>query len=67
MIKLSREKGYRLIGSHKYGFNLIFMRNDVGKEFFPEVDLGSISNNPYTVEAKKTRWDAVKNAPWVEV
>lgn len=67
MIKLSRAKGYRLIGAHKYGFNLIFLRNDVGAEFFPEVPLNAISDNPYTVQAKKTRWNAVKDAPWVNV
>jgi hypothetical protein len=67
MIKLSKEKGYRLIGSHKYGFNLIFMRNDVGKEYFPEVLLEDISNNQYTKVAKETRWPLVKDAPWVEV
>ena len=67
MIKLSKEKGYRLIGSNKYGFNLIFLRNDVGIDYFPEVTLDKISNNPYTILSKKTRWPLVKNAPWVKV
>lgn len=67
MITLAKQKGYRLIGSHKYGFNLIFIRNDIGTEFFPEIKLCDISNNPYTKESKKTRWDAVKDAPWVNV
>jgi hypothetical protein len=67
MIRLSKRKGYRLVGSHKYGFNLIFLRNDVGNDYFPEVELSSISNNPYTILGKKTRWPLVKNAPWVKV
>jgi len=67
MIKISKEKGYRLIGSHKYGFNLIFMRNDIGNNYFPEVALSEISNNPYTINSKKTRWPLVKDAPWVKV
>ena len=67
MIKLSKTKGYRLIGSHKYGFNLIFMRNDVGNEYFPEITLDKVSNNQYTIMTKKTRWAAIKDAPWMEV
>ena len=67
MIKLSKEKGYRLIGSHKYGFNLVFMRNDIGNNYFPEVSLNEISNNQYTIIAKETRWPLVKDAPWVKV
>ena len=67
MIKLSKEKGYRLIGSHKYGFNLIFMRNDTGNEYFPEVGLYEITNNQYTIKAKETRWPKVKDAPWINV
>jgi len=67
MIKISKEKGYRLIGSHKYGFNLIFMRNDIGNKYFPEVSLGEISNNQYTILIKKTAWPFYEDAPWVKV
>jgi hypothetical protein len=67
MIKVSKKKGYRLIGSHKYGFNLIFMRNDIGNKYFPEVELGEISNNQYTIISKETRWPFVKDALWVKV
>ncbi|MDR0719916.1 MAG: hypothetical protein LBF78_09795 [Treponema sp.] len=67
MINLSKKKGYRLIGSHKYGFNLIFMRNDIGNKYFPEVELSEISNNQYTIISKETRWPFIKDAPWVEV
>jgi hypothetical protein len=37
-VKLGREKGYRLIGCEEWGFNAFFMRNDVGREIFPEID-----------------------------
>ena len=67
MIKLSKKKGYRLIGSHKYGFNLIFMRNDIGTKYFPEVSLEKITDNQYTKTSKETRWPLVKDAPWVKV
>ena len=28
MVKLGREKGYRLVGANRYGFNVIFLRDD---------------------------------------
>lgn len=33
--KLAAEKGYRLIGSNRHGFNAFFLQNDLGKEVFP--------------------------------
>jgi hypothetical protein len=51
--KLSESKGYRLIGSHRHGFNCLFMRNDVGEEFFPAVSVESCHDNPYTQHVQK--------------
>jgi hypothetical protein len=67
MTKLSKAKGYRLIGSHRHGFNCFFMRNDVGKNFFPEVKVESCHQNPYTILAQKYRWPKVENLDWQEV
>ena len=67
MEKLCKSKGYRLIGAHKYGFNVIFMKNDKGEEYFPEVSIETIHNNPYTIEARKNRWLAVKDLGWEKV
>jgi hypothetical protein len=39
MCKLGREKGYRLVGAHRFGFDAFFIRNEVGEAFFPEVDV----------------------------
>lgn len=66
-VKLSQTKGYRLIGSHRYGFNCFFMRNDVGQKYFPEVSIQSCHDNPYTKLAQKSRWEQVKNLDWQEV
>jgi hypothetical protein len=65
--KLSQSKGYRLIGSHRYGFNCFFMRNDVGQDYFPEVSVESCHNNPYTQIAQNQRWPIVQNLDWQEV
>jgi hypothetical protein len=37
-VKLGRQKGYRLIGCQRYGFNAFFLREGVGEDLFPEVD-----------------------------
>lgn len=67
MVKLSRSKGYRLIGSHKHGFNVFFMRDDIGNDFFPEVSVVDVHNNPWTKYGQSHRWETVKNLGWVEV
>src|SRR5438046_10236891 len=40
-VKLARAKGYRLIGTQRYGFNAFFLRDDVGRAIFPEVSAAS--------------------------
>jgi hypothetical protein len=41
MNKLLNRKGYRLIGSHRFGFNAIYMLNNIGLDYFPEVSIES--------------------------
>jgi|NOAtaT_7_FD_contig_61_1295923_length_3396_multi_3_in_0_out_0_3 hypothetical protein len=66
-VKLCQAKGYRLIGSHRHGFNCFFMRNDVGQNYFPEVSVESCHDNPYTKLAQGFRWEQVKDLDWQEV
>lgn len=65
--KLYKERGYRLIGGHRHGFNAIFMRNDVGKEYFPEVSVASVHDNQCTRDVQKAIWPEVQKMPWQEV
>jgi hypothetical protein len=67
MVKLSKRKGYRLVGSHKHGFNVFFMRDDIGIEFFPEVSVEEIHDNPWTKDGQANRWNTVKDLNWIEV
>lgn len=67
MTKLLKKKGYRLIGAHKYGFNAIFMLNEVGTEYFPEVTVESVHDNSYTRFRRETAWQIVKDLPWVNI
>lgn len=65
--KLSKEKGYRLIGAHRHGFNAFFMRNDVGADIFPEVSVESAHDNAFTRWSQANRWPNVKHLGWQEV
>jgi len=67
MKSLSEKKGYRLIGSHRHGFNVFFMRNDIGQGIFPEVSIDEIHDNPWTRNGQKERWPLVKDMGWIKV
>lgn len=67
MVKLGRKKGYRLIGAHRYGFNVFFLRNDVAPELFPEVTMESVHACSVAANAQQQEWPRVKNLPWVSV
>ena len=65
-VRMSRAKGYRLIGAHRYGFNLIFMRNDVGAAEFAEVDVQSVHDNDFT-RWNQQKWTELASCDWVEI
>jgi hypothetical protein len=67
MTKLGREKGYRLVGTHRFGFNAFFVRDGVGEEFLPEVDVASCVQDPYSKLARDERWPLAKEHDWQEV
>jgi hypothetical protein len=67
MKKLSEKKGYRLIGAHRHGFNVFFLRQDIAPDIFPEVTIEEVHNNEWTQKGQKERWDQVKNMNWIEV
>jgi hypothetical protein len=67
MTKLAQEKGYRLIGTHRYGFNAFFVRNDIGENLLPAVTPASCLRDPYTVASRADRWPKVKDLEWVRV
>ncbi|MDB4542755.1 hypothetical protein N9241_00780 [bacterium] len=46
LVSLGRAKGYRLVGANRYGFNAVFMRDDVGQTLFPEVTAESCLRHP---------------------
>ncbi len=67
MCKLGREKGYRLVGTHRFGFNAFFIKDGVGEAFFPEVDVASCLQDPFSKEVCEQRWPHAKELEWEEV
>jgi hypothetical protein len=46
MVRLSKKKGYRLIGANMYGYNTIYVRDDLGQDSLPEVSVESVLRHP---------------------
>lgn len=67
MCKLGNEKGYRLVGTHRYGFNAFFIKNGIGEDYFPEVRVEDCALDPFSVNAREKRWPKVKNKKWQKV
>jgi len=65
MVKLSEKKGYTLIGSHRHGFNVFFLRNDLLCKHFGGISISDVHCNYWTKYSQKYRWPLVKNMPWV--
>lgn len=65
MRNLAMRKGYRLVGSNLYGFNTIYLRNDLAADEIPEVTVEHILRHPRNTERAKL-FEAVKHMPYVE-
>ena len=66
-VKLARRKGYRLIGTQRYGFNAFFLRDDIGQDVFPEVTPGDCLRHPFVTWAQKTLLPRVQDRAWIRV
>jgi hypothetical protein len=42
MTKLAQRRGYRLVGSNRFGFNVSYVRNDLGQGLIPEIDVNEL-------------------------
>ena len=66
-VKLGREKGYRLVGCQRYGFNAFFVRSDVGRDIFPEIPTSKCFEHPFAQHAMKTRFANIESMNWIDV
>jgi len=66
MCKLASQKGYRLVGAQRYGFNAFFVREDLARDTLPTVKPEDCLIHPQCKE-DRARLDTVKDLPWVSV
>ena len=66
-VRLGKEKGYRLVGVERYGFNAFFLRNDVAQEIFPEVQPEDCFSHPMNKWMMEVNLPKVKDYDWEEV
>src|SRR6266567_2086904 len=66
-VKLGQKKGYRLIGCQRYGFNAVFLRNDVGRDVFREVPASECFHHPFAKWAYAELRPRVAHKQWGEV
>lgn len=66
-VNLGREKGYRLIGVNKSGWNAFFMRNGIGEGIFPERTARECFGTEWNKYSAENRFPLVKDMPWEEV
>lgn len=65
--KLMKRKGYRLVGAHRLGFNIIFIKNGIADDIFPEISLEKARGQYFNSEEMGKLWQSIKDYPWVAV
>lgn len=66
MTKLAKRLGYRLVGANLYGFNTIYVRNDIEAKALPEVPVESVLVHPINRDLAPV-FETIKDLPYVEV
>ncbi len=66
-VTLAKSKGYRLIGTQRYGFNAFFLRDDVGVDIFPEVTASACLQHPFVKWSQDKLLPLVSSKEWVAV
>jgi hypothetical protein len=63
--KLARKLGYRLVAGNRYGFNAIFLRNDLAPDI-AEIPVENLFHHPRAQE-RVAIFDRIADLPWVRV
>jgi hypothetical protein len=66
MARLAKQKGYRLVGTHRFGFNAFFIKDGIGEDCLPEVSTQSCLDDPFS-RKRRGDWASVAAMPWYEV
>lgn len=66
LTKLAHEKGYRLVGTNRFGYNAFYVRNDIAHDVLPAVTVESCRSHP-TRENDQRLFDRISGLAYVEV
>jgi hypothetical protein len=64
--RLCKRRGYRMIGAHRHGFNVFFLREDEGARFFPEMRIDEV-HDINIIQYQTHIWGLVRDMRWKEV
>lgn len=67
MIKLGREKGYRLVAVNRVATNAFFVRNELGTGSLPEIEAAGCFDHPRARFGRTHRLPRVADRTWVDV
>lgn len=67
MVKLGRQKGYRLVAVNRFATNAFFVRRNIGEEQLPELDPSGCFDHPRARFGRTTRLPLVAGREWIEV
>jgi hypothetical protein len=67
MVTLGREKGYRLVGANRLGYNAFFVHEGLASRELPEVDARTCLSHPWNRYGMRVRWPRVADMEWIEV
>ena len=65
MVRLAHLKGYRLVGSNRYGYNTIYAKTSEGVDVIPEVSVETVLRHPWAQE-RFASFEVMKDWPYVE-
>lgn len=66
-VKLAHQKGYRLVGVNRYGYNAFFVRNGLADDLIPAVEVKDCFSHPKVIEGIRERSAQVMDLPWEQV
>jgi hypothetical protein len=56
-----------MVGAHRLGFNIIFIKNGIGEDVFPEIPIEQARGDYFNHQEMGALWESIKHYPWVEV
>lgn len=66
-VKLGKQKGYRLIGCNRGGWNAFFVKSGIGDEYLREITIESCFKYEWNQFGIEERFPLVKDMDWQEV